>query len=48
MTPLEWARHFFVRFGWQPDAYLLSQLQRKLETSASSPRVGPDRISPAL
>ena len=29
---VEWARYFFVRFGWKPDAHLLSQLQRKLET----------------
>lgn len=29
---VEWARHFFVRFGWDPEAYLLSQLQRKLGT----------------
>lgn len=29
---VEWARHFFVRFGWKPEAHLLSQLQRKLES----------------
>ena len=29
---VEWARYFFVRFGWKPEAHLLSQLQQKLET----------------
>ncbi len=28
---VEWARDLFVRFGWKPEAHLLSQLQRKLD-----------------
>lgn len=28
---VEWARYFFIRFGWKPEMSVLARLQRKLE-----------------